>query len=76
MAKKKASMFDDPNYVVAEEGKPEEKKPGELTYLGPGPLSGEYRFAEIAGSIAASSEEDAKEKAREIALKHPNLLIK
>lgn len=53
-----------------------EKAPGELTYLGPGPLSGEYRFLELAGSIGAASEEDAKQKAREIALKHPNLLIK
>lgn len=45
-----------------------------LTYLGEGPLSGEYRFAEISGSIAAKSKEEAIEKANEIAEKHPNLL--
>lgn len=47
-----------------------------LTYIGPGPLSGEYRFKEIAGSIGAGSEEEAFEKANDIALRHPALLNK
>ena len=47
-----------------------------LTFLGEGPLSGEYRFKEIAGSIAAESKEAAFEKANEIVIKHPSLLIK
>ncbi len=46
-----------------------------LTYLGEGPMSGEYRFKEIAGSIAAASKEEAVAKAEEIATKHPNLLV-
>lgn len=53
-----------------------EEKKSLVTYLGPGPLSGEYRFKEIAGSISAASEEEAKQKAEEIAIKHPSLLIK
>lgn len=63
----------------SKEDEPEEaqtKIPCELTYLGAGPLSGEYRFKEIAGSIAARSEEEAFEKANEIATKHPDLLVK
>ena len=54
----------------------EEKKSKLVTYLGPGPLSGEYRFAEIPGSVTAASEEEAIQKAEELAIKHPNLLQK
>lgn len=54
----------------------EEVKTSLVTYLGEGPLSGEYRFKEIAGSIAAASKEEAIAKAEEIAIKHPSLLIK
>lgn len=47
-----------------------------VTYLGPGPLSGEYRFKEIPGSIAAESEEVAIEKAIDWVNKNPNLVQK
>lgn len=47
-----------------------------LKFLGTGPLSGEYRFEGIAGSIGAGSLEEAIEKANDIALKHPSLLVK
>lgn len=40
-------------------------KPTNLTFLGMGGLSGEYRFAEIPGSIVASSMEEAIKKAGE-----------
>lgn len=52
------------------------KQSSKVTLLGSGPLSGEYRFAEIPGSIAAKSVEEAIEKAEEIAVKHPALLKK
>lgn len=45
----------------------------EPTFLGEGPLSGEYRFAEIRGSISASSKDDAIRRAKEILIKHPSL---
>jgi hypothetical protein len=47
-----------------------------VTFLGSGPLSGEYRFAEIEGSIAAKTVEEAIQKAEDIAINHPNLLKK
>lgn len=45
-----------------------------VEFIGEGPLSGEYRFKGIRGSIAASSKEEAIKKANEIAAKHPRLL--
>ena len=67
-----------PRKVIKRVAKPvvekvEIRKPSP-TFLGEGPLSGEYRFAEISGSIAASSKERAIEKAQEIFEKHPNLV--
>lgn len=50
------------------------KKSDKVTFLGSGPLSGEYRFAEIEGSIAAKTAEEAIKKAEEIVDKHPALL--
>lgn len=77
MAKKKTEntrgAADPEASAPASEGTGEESGP-KLTYLGPGPLSGEYRFAEIPGSISAASEEEAKEKARELVTKHPAFL--
>lgn len=40
-----------------------------------GPLYGEYRFADLPGSIAASSKEEAVEKYNELKQKHPNYFI-
>lgn len=60
---------------VAKEPKNEVVGP-KLTLLGEGSVRGQYRFAEFAGSITAPSEEEAFEKARELAIKHPDLLIK
>jgi len=59
-----------------EKEEPKEEKKSLVTYIGPGGLNGTYLFKEIAGSITASSEEEAKAKAEEIAIKHPSLLIK
>lgn len=47
-----------------------------VTYLGPGPLSGEYRFKEIPGSVAAENEDVAIEKAIDWVNKNPNLVQK
>ena len=57
------------------EVKTEETKPL-VTYLGKGGLDGEYLFKEIAGSVSARSLEEATQKAEELALKHPDLLVK
>lgn len=48
-------------------------KPTTVTLIGSGPLFGEYRFAEIKGSIAARSVEEAIQKAEEIVKYHPAL---
>lgn len=47
-----------------------------LTFLGEGPLSGEYRFAEISGSVSARNKEEAIQKAEELLVKHPRLVNK
>ena len=44
-----------------------------VTFEGEGPLSGEYRFKEIRGSVAAESLEEATRKAEDIVTKHPKL---
>lgn len=44
------------------------------TLIREGPLSGEYHFEGINGSIAARSLEEAHEKARELLLKNPGVL--
>jgi hypothetical protein len=72
MAKKKTVTEE----VQTEEVQVVEEKKSLVTYLGDGPLSGEYRFAEFAGSIAAASKEEAIAKAEELAVKHPDLLVK
>lgn len=56
------------------EEKIEEKKTNEPTFVREGPLSGEYYFAEINGSVGAGSLEEAIEKARELMLKNPGVL--
>lgn len=48
--------------------------PGGPTFVREGPMSGEYYFAEIHGSVAARSVEEAYEKARELMLKNPGVL--
>lgn len=59
---------------IKEEKKVEEKKTNEPTLVREGPLSGEYHFAEIEGSVGAGSLEEAIEKARELMLKNPGVL--
>jgi len=59
---------------VAEEEEEEVAVPSGPTFVREGPMSGEYYFAEIHGSVAARSVEEAYEKARELMLKNPGVL--
>ena len=59
---------------VEEEEEEEVAVPSGPTFVREGPMSGEYYFAEIHGSVAARSVEEAYEKARELMLKNPGVL--
>lgn len=58
-----------------EEAKPVVEVKSKVTFLGPGSVSGEYRFKELAGTVSAGSIEEATAKAEEIITKHPALRV-
>lgn len=49
------------------------QKAPELTYIGEGSVAGEYLFAEIPGSVSASSYKEAEEKAKDLINKRDDL---